>query len=371
MGINAGRCSKNGRQRWKAKAMIAPITHILALTTVVRTRMLPTEGRIIARLGQKVTSTDVVGDAIVGRKYVIVDFAQGLNLPPQKAASFLKAKKGQKVSRKEILAGTTGMFSRVVEAPAEGRIVAIGGGKLVLETGGSVFELVAGIPGVISEVINERGVVIRATGAIVQGLYGNGRLETGVMLSMFEKPDDIFTNTNMDVNLRGSIIVAGHVNNPAVIKNAAELPLRGMILASISPAVLAAVTQAPFPILVTDGFGQRPMNSAAFKLLTTNVKREVTLNAESYDSQNGTRPEIFIPLPVTQEPPEPRDTETFAPGQTVRVCYLAHPSLIGTVVQLRPGLSALPSGLNALAAEIRLETGEQVLVPLTNLEVLG
>jgi hypothetical protein len=214
-------------------------------------------------------------------------------------------------------------------------------------------------------------VVIRATGAIVQGLYGNGRLETGIMLSMFEKPDEVFTNTNMDVSLRGSIILAGHVNNPAVIKNAGELPLRGMILASIAPPVLSAVAQAPFPILVIDGFGQRPMNSAAFKLLTTNVKREVTLNAEVYDRQNSTRPEVFIPLPVTQEPPEPREMETFAPGQVVRICYLARPSLIGTVVQLRPGLTTLPSGLNAPAAEIRLETGEQVLVPLTNLEVLG
>jgi hypothetical protein len=351
--------------------MIAPVTHILALTTVVRTRLLPTEGRIIARVGQKVTPTDVVAEAIVGRKHLIVDFAQEMNLLPKKATSLLKVKKGQKVGQGETLAESTGLFSRTVQAPAEGRVVAIGGGKLVLETGGSNLELVAGIPGIISEVIGERGVVIRATGAIIQGLYGNGRLETGVMLSMFEKPDDVLNNSNMDVSLRGSIILAGHVDNPAVIKNAAELPLRGMILASISPTILSVVAQAPFPILVTDGFGRRPMNSAAFKLLTTNVKREITLNADFYDRQSGTRPEVFVPLPISQEPAEPRDMETFAPGQTVRVCYLARPSVIGTLVQLRPGLTILPSGLKAPAAEIRLETGEQVLIPLTNLEVLG
>ncbi len=351
--------------------MIASVTHILALTSIIRTRMLPANGRIIAHVGQKVTPTDVVAEAIVGRKHVIVDFAQELNLPPKKAGTLLKVKKGQKVSQGEILAQSTGLFSREVQSPAEGRVVAVGGGKLVLETGGSSFELVAGIPGVIAEVISDRGVVIRATGAIIQGVYGNGRLETGVMLSMFEKPDDVLSSSSMDVSLRGSIIVAGHVDNPAVIKNAAELPLRGMILASISPAVLPAVSQAPFPVLITDGFGHRPMNSAAFKLLTTNVKREITLNAEFYDRQNGTRPEVFIPLPVTQEPPEPRDMETFAPGQTVRVCYLARPGLIGTIVQLRPGLTTLSSGLKAPAAEIHLETGEQVLVPLTNLEVLG
>lgn len=351
--------------------MIAPVTHILALTTIVRTRLLPTPGRIIARVGQKVTSTDVVGEAIIGRKHLIVDFAQQLDQPSKKAATFLKVKKGQKVAQGEVLGETTGLFPREVVAPAEGRVVAIGGGKLVLEAGGVSYEMVAGIPGVISEVIGDQGVVIRATGAVIQGIYGNGRLETGVMISLFDKPDDVLPNSSIDVNLRGSIIIAGHVDNPAVIKSAAELPLRGMILASITPNVLAAVAQAPFPVMLTDGFGRRPMNSAAFKLLTTNVKREVTLNAEIYDRQSGTRPEVFITLPISQEPAEARNTETFAPGQTVRVCYLARPGVIGTLVQLRPGLSVLPSGLKAPAAEIHLETGEQVLVPLTNLEVLG
>jgi len=248
----------------------------------------------------------------------------------------------------------------------------VGGGKLVLETGGSSFELVAGIPGVIDSVIEGRGVIIRATGAIIQGVWGNGRLETGVMQSLIEKPDEVLNPTSMmDVNLRGVIVIVGHIDNPAAFKNAAELPLRGLVVGSIAPALMPLAQQAPYPILITDGFGRRPMNTAAFKLLTTNVKREVTINAESYDRQNGTRPEVFIPLTLTQEPPEPREEETFAPGQVVRVCYLSHPAQTGTLVSLRPGWSVLPSGLKAPAADVRLESGEQVLVPLTNLEVLG
>ena len=72
--------------------MIASVTHILALTSIVRKRMLPTNGRIIAHANQKVTPTDVVAEAIVGRKHVIVDFAQELNLLPKKASTFLKVK---------------------------------------------------------------------------------------------------------------------------------------------------------------------------------------------------------------------------------------------------------------------------------------
>lgn len=352
--------------------MFAPITHILPLATIVRTRTLPADGKVIARVGQKVSSTDVVAEAIVGRKYRIVDIAQLLNVPPKKVSAFLKVKKGQKVARGEVLAESGGLFAREAISPADGKVVAAGGGKVVLETGGSMFELVAGIPGVVTSVVGDRGVVIRATGSIIQGLWGNGRLETGLMLSLTNKPDEILDPTKLnDVDLRGTIVIGGYVDNPAVFKNAAELPLRGLIVASLAPALLPLAVQAPYPVLITDGFGRRPMNSTAFKLLTTNVKREATINAEINDRQNGTRPEVFIPLPVSQDPPEPREEETFAPGQTVRVCYLSRPAQTGTLVALRPGLSVLLSGLKAPAADVRLETGEQVLVPLTNLEVLG
>ena len=126
-----------------------------------------------------------------------------------------------------------------------------------------------------------------------------------------------------------------------------------------------------YPIIVMDGFGAMPMNSAAYKLLSTNVEREVALNAEVYNRYTGARPEVIIPLPVTQEPAAPRDTQEFAAGLSVRM--LRPPSLgsIGTISSLRPGQSLLASGLRAPAAEVKLESGETVLVPLVNLEVVG
>ncbi len=351
--------------------MLASITHILPLTTVVRKRLLPVEGRVLAKLGQKVTPTDVVADATLGRKHLIIDIAELLRIPSQNAAAYTKIKKGQKISKDDVIAETTGLFAREAKSPVDGRVVAMGGGKVILETGGSTFELVAGLPGVVSDVIADRGVVIRATGAVIQGLWGNGRLETGLLVSLMENLDDVFDANRLDVSIRGSIILGGYVENPAVLKNASDLPVRGLILSSMSPALLSLASQAAFPIIVIDGFGRRPMSSTAYKLLSTNIKREAALNAEIYDRLTGARPEVFIPLPASQEPAEPREVETFAPGQTVRVINMTRPSQLGTLVQLRINPVNLPNGLKAKVAEIRLENGDQILVPLTNLEVLG
>ncbi len=83
------------------------------------------------------------------------------------------------------------------------------------------------------------------------------------------------------------------------------------------------------------------MNSAAYRLISTNAKREATVNAEFFDRYSGARPEVIIPLPVTSEPPPPRDVEVFAPGQTVRLRRQPAAGMIGTIVGLHAGFSGI------------------------------
>jgi hypothetical protein len=173
------------------------------------------------------------------------------------------------------------------------------------------------------------------------------------------------------VSLRGSVILGGHVRDAETLRAAAELPVRGLILSSLLSPLIVQAYQMRYPIIVTDGFGAMPMNSAAFKLLTTNNKREATVNAEHFDRYSGNRPEVIIPLPVSSEPPEPNSFETFAVGQTVHLRRPPSAGMVGTLSSLPAGLSTLPSGLRAPAAEVKLENGETVLVPLVNLEVVG
>jgi hypothetical protein len=126
-----------------------------------------------------------------------------------------------------------------------------------------------------------------------------------------------------------------------------------------------------YPIVVTDGFGHLPMNAAAYRLLTTNSKRDVTVNAEAFDHYGAARPEVIIPLPVTQEPPIADNVDVFAVGRQVRLRAAPHRAETAIIAKIHPGLRSLPSGLRAPCADVKLENGETVLVPLANLELVG
>lgn len=351
--------------------MQAPVNHVVGLTSIIRERLLPIEGTVLARLNQKVSPNDVIAEANWAREHVLLDVARTLQISSDAADRIIKCKVDDHLAASTEVAAGRGLFPRSVTAPRDGKVVVVGGGQVLMEVGETKIELRAGIPGTIIEIIPNRGAVIQTAGSLVQGIWGNGRIDSGSLVNIAEKPDGVLTVNRLDVSLRGSILLACMVQDADTLKAAAELPVRGLILSSLSPALLQLAREVRIPIMVTDGFGSLPMNSAAFKLLSTNAKRDVTLNAEVYDRYSGARPEVIIQLPISSNPPMPNATETFAPGLQVRMRRPPALGMIGSIVSLPSGLTMLPSGLRAPSAEVKLENGEIIIAPLVNLEVVG
>ncbi len=352
--------------------MQSPVHHITGFASIVRERLLPAPGTVHARLNQKVGPNDVIAEASWGREHVLLNVAQKLGVSPAMADRLIKCKADDRLAANAEIAVGRGLFSRSVLAPREGRVVAVGDGQVLMEVGSSKMELRAGISGTVIEIVPKRGAIIQTSGALVQGIWGNGRIDSGLLANLAEAPDGVLTAGRLDVSMRGFVVLGGTIKDAEVLKAAAELPVRGLILSSLNPLLIPQAREVRYPIVVTDGFdSSMPMNSAAYKLLSTNVKRETTVNAEVRDRFSGSCPEIIIPLPVTSDAPPLHKAAAFAPGAQVRMRRPPSTGMIGSIVVILPGLTTLPSGLRAPAAEVKLENGETVIAPLINLEVVG
>ena len=180
--------------------------------------------------------------------------------------------------------------------------------------------------------------------------------------------DDILSHRSVSI-VGGAVVLGGYCDKQDVLKAAADLQLRGLVLAGINPNILRAAAALKFPVIVIEGFGRIPFNPTAYHLLTSNEKRDAALNATAWDAYTGERPEVVIPLPAAGGDPAP-DTLEFSTGQSVRLHGAPYLGQTGTIIALRSGSAALQNGLRAPAADIRLENGERVLIPLANLDVL-
>ena len=349
--------------------MLASVKHILPLTNIRRERLLPIPGKVVVRKGQKVNATDTVAEADLKPVHLLVEVARGLGMPPEKVDALLQCKPGTQLAEGDIIAGPVGFPRRVVRAPREGRVVLAGSGQVLLEVQDKPFELKAGLSGTVQDLIPERGVVIETTGALIQGVWGNGGIDFGLLTVLSKGEDDVLTADRLDVSMRGSIVLAGHVADVDVLRTAAEMPLRGMILSSMEVPLRLMAFRMSLPVILLEGFGFHPMNPVAFRLLSTQGRREVALNAEPWDRFAGTRPEVVITLPSSGELVLPQDADVFSTGKQVRVVSAPYLGKTGTIQSL-PGVSVLPSGVRAPAAEIRMEDGVTVVLPLTNLEIL-
>jgi hypothetical protein len=350
--------------------MSAPVLHILPLTVIRKQRLLPIPGRVTVRQGQKVGARDVIAEANLTPEHILLNIARSLRVSIEQADYLTQCEADDDVSVGDLIAGPTGITKRVVRAPVNGRIKLVGEGQVLIQVDKQPNELHAGISGTVVQLIPDTGAVIETTGALIQGVWGNGHADFGLMQVKMEAPDDELTAEQVDVSLRGSIILGGYCQDPELLKKAAEVPIRGLVLASMPSVLMPIASRMDYPIIVMEGFGRLPLNPISYNLLTTHQNREISLNAEPFDTYSGQRPEIIIPLPTSSEPNLPIAVEEFAEGQRVRISRKPYQARTGTIDLLYNGPVKFPSGIRTPAAQISLEEGESVKVPLANLEII-
>lgn len=350
--------------------MQVPVTQFIAMARIRRARLLPSNGQVLVRLGQKVSAGDTVARAEIPGEHLLINLRRGMQLRPGvKIEPMLERRPGDRLQAGDILAQKGRVFRRVVRTPSDGRLVGVIGGQVLIEKTGKTLDVHAGFDGTVVELIADRGAILETHGVLVQGVWGNGHSDQGPMVRLATGPDDELTPDRLDVSLRSTVAFAGHCNKAEVLKAAAMLPLRGLILSSMSADLVPLAMTLELPVILIEGFGRIPMNAIAFQLLSANEKGMICLNAGTRDLYTGERPEIIIPLPGSGESPlemTPLESEA-----SIRVVAGPHQGETGTLVGLPEGFTTLENRVRTMAARVKLAgVADEVSIPLANLEVI-
>ena len=350
------------------------LTRVIPLTTVRRERLLPLEGEVLVRAGTRVEPTTVVARAQVPGRYYILNVARTLRVSPEAAAKYIRLRPGQAVQAGRVIAGRRrrlGLLPRVVRAPRDGVVAAVGGGRVLLESAGEAVEVRAYLPGTVSNVIPNLGVSIETIGALIQGVWGVGGESFGVLKVVVEQPHQPLQARSIDVTCHGAVLVGGSTMDRDALQQALELQVRGIVIGSLATTLLEMAKQVPFPIVATEGLGEAQMAQPIFELLRTNAGREVAISGRTQRRWGAIRPEVVIPLPARSAPSAPPPGTPLQVGLQVHVTRGPMMGAIGTIRYLPAQPLALETDARVWSAVVAFEDTEEQLVPYLNLELLG
>lgn len=349
--------------------MQAAITHILPLTLIRRRRLLPGPGRVLVSEGQKVNAVDIIAEVSRPGPHTLIDVRRELGLArTDEAEKHIERLTGETIQQGDVIAQTGGLFRHIVNSPVAGRIIAISAGRVLIESAGQPLQVQAGTAGVVREIIPDRGALIETSGALVQGLIGNDHIDQGVLVILARSLDDEFTKDRLDVSHRGAVVMGGHCSQPEALLAGGEMLLKGLILSSITSEILPLIQQVAYPIIILEGIGKIPYDKEAYQVLNTSEKRDICVNASSYQPYADQRPELIVPLPSIGE--LPIEASEFKVGKKVRILAAPYAAQVGTLLQIGKGWTRLKNGILAPAGEVRLENNETLAVPLANIDML-
>ncbi len=352
-----------------------PVTQATPLTIIRRERLLPVRGEVLVGMGARVEPIDVVARTSLGGELHVVDAGKTLSVKGEDLDKYLLKAVGDTVKEGEAIAARGGgliPLRRVCRSPIAGRIIAIGSGRVVLESRAEDFELPAHFRGTVASVMPSLGVVIETVGALVQGIWGAGGEAQGVLKMLAEDPKEKLATEAIDVGCHGSIIVGGSLVDEEALERAKQMRVRGIVVGGIGAELKERTSDFPCPVIVTEGMGQVPMASVIFELLRSNAGREASISGMTQLRWGAVRPEMIIPLQGRGATPPPQQLGgALEVGAQVRVIRQPYLGSVGQVVSLPFQLRAVDSGARLKGAEVELEGKGRVFVPYANLELIG
>ena len=365
-----------------------PGLKVSPFTTIRKTRRLPLKGQVLVNVGESVSPETVVARAELPGLMQTVRVPEQLGVEPADVPKHLKVSVGDSVEVGTVLAETRSFFNLLrneCRSPIAGTVEMISpvSGHVGIRYKPTPVDVKAYVQGSVVEVIADEGVVVETSGAFIQGIFGVGGERLGEIRVLAESPSQITDVDYIHDDLVGKVVVAGANITGAAIRRAAEIGVSGIVVGGIIDRDLAqyvgydigvAITgheEVNTTLIITEGFGVLRMADRTFGLLKTLEGRLASINGATQIRAGVIRPEIIVPLEDGRlETGGSSSEQMLEIGSKIRIIREPYFGMLGSVKALPPELVEIESGAKVRTLVAQIESGEEVIVPRANVEII-
>jgi hypothetical protein len=360
-------------------------------------RRLPHPGEVLVRQGSRVEPEDVVARALTPEPAQIINVARALGIPPGQVYRAMTREVHNKVNAGQVLARSSRFLGRSCVAPVGGLIADLDHetGYVTIAPDPVEYTLQATVRGIVMEIMPYEGVVIETPAAQVYGAFGVGEERSGVLRLLAINPDDVVRPEQIDARSAYAILICGASISAAALRRAVAEQVRGVIVGGIDERELREFlgwqgpqswqvgpqSQAwPDPrhsaapgltIIVTEGFGARPMSQPIFELLSAQDRQEALIEGQTRLRRPLRRPRVVIPLTSRGTVGVEAQRPQLRAGARVRLLNHTHLGQVGQVRTLPAAPRVVGSGARVAAVEVVTSEGEPIWLPRSCVEVLS
>ena len=365
-----------------------PGLKVLKKTIFKKERILPLKGDVLVNSGDTLNPDTVVASTNLPGNVQMLKVSNILNIDPKDVVEALQVNEGQEVNKGDIIAETAGifgMFKSSVESPVNGTIESISKttGRVVVREAPIPVEVDAYVSGIVDEVIENEGIVLKSNAAFIQGIFGIAGEKRGDLMLVSSNPSEELTADLIKPEMKGKILIGGSFLSLDAYKKALSVQVAGIVVGGFNYYDLKAILgynlgvaitgteKLNTALIVTEGYGSIPMSEATYSLLKENNGKAASINGATQIRAGVIRPEIVIPIETgnTDEDSQSKMPEGIKEGSTVRVIRSPNFGKIGKVISLPAELNKMESETMVRVAEISID-GKNILIPRANLEMV-
>lgn len=368
---------------------------ILAHGSFAIERMLPQAGEVLVSIGEPVSPDEVIARSEDVEQTLTLYVASELGVDNAELSKYVAKSIGSSIKKGDVIARVRrGLRTATVKSPTDGTLVSVedSNGTVLVSSSLGKRDLLSLVSGEVEQIIPDHGAIIRTSGTRVYGIVGFGTEAIGPLVTGVDRPDRELTADHVSDDWKGSIVLAGMTAGAPALSRLREVGAAGVILGSIPEGDLRRfltggqmnqdgfwnpVTaihgdlshpsiESPLVIIVTEGFGRRPMTDRIFETLAERSGTNVSVSARTLVGNNLARPEIY--LDDDEGSDRGIDDQIFE-GRSVRLVDTGAFSVAGEAVG-SPYVRPDRYGVRHVVADVQISSGQVRPVPLSNIEVV-